>query len=238
MDVLIIVALILLNGIFAMSEIALVTARKSRLQRLADEGDKRAERAISLGEHPTHFLSTVQIGITAIGILNGVFGEAVLADPLARVMQSVGISAQTSSVVSTAVVVISITYLSIVVGELVPKRLAQQNPEGIARLMARPISLLAVLSRPFVALLSASTEYLLRHLGQQKSSYDSDTLTEEDIQAVLKEKSHTSMVSKQEHEIVRNVFHFDDRRVVSLMTHAMPSSPLTSTSPSPITLTA
>ena len=218
MDVFIIVALILLNGIFAMSEIALVTARKNRLQRLADEGDKRAERAIALGEHPTHFLSTVQIGITAIGILNGVFGEAVLADPLARVMQSIGISAQTSSVVSTAVVVIGITYLSIVVGELVPKRLAQQNPEGIARLMARPISLLAVLSRPFVALLSASTEYLLRHLGQQKSTYDNDTLTEEDIQAVLKEKSHTSMVSKQEHEIVRNVFHFDDRRVVSLMT--------------------
>ena len=218
MDVLIIAALILLNGMFAMAEIALVTARKSRLQRLAEEGDNRAARAIALGEHPTHFLSTVQIGITAIGILNGVFGEAALAEPLAIGLQQLGMSVSTSSVLSTSVVVISITYLSIVVGELVPKRLAQQNPEGIARLMARPISLLAVLSRPFVTLLSASTERLLRGLGKDRVVDDNDTLTEEDIRAVLKEKSHPSLVGKQEHDMVRNVFHFDDRRVVSLMT--------------------
>ncbi|MGF1724308.1 hemolysin family protein [Photobacterium nomapromontoriensis] len=218
MDVLILAALILLNGVFAMSEIALVTARKSRLQRLADEGDKRATSAIALGEEPTRFLSTVQIGITAIGLLNGIYGEAALADPFAVILQDMGMDAKTSSIASTAIVVIGITYLSIVVGELVPKRLAQINPEGIARLMARPISLLASLSRPFVFLLTLSTNLLLHLLGQGKTKNDNDSLTEEDIQAVLKEKSQNGIVEKQEHEMVRNVFHFDDRRVTSLMT--------------------
>ncbi|KLV04613.1 membrane protein [Photobacterium aquae] len=217
MDVLILVALILLNGVFAMSEIALVTARKSRLQKLADNGDKGAARAIKLGEEPTRFLSTVQIGITAIGILNGIFGEAALAAPLAEYMQTLNIPAKTSSVASTAIVVIGITYVSIVIGELVPKRLAQFNPEGIARFMARPLSLLARLSRPFVWLLSSSTDLTLRLLG--KNCQDgSDTLTEEDIRAVLSEGSECGAIEKQEHDMVRNVFHFDDRRVTSLMT--------------------
>ncbi|WEM44805.1 hemolysin family protein (plasmid) [Photobacterium sp. DA100] len=218
MDVLILAGLILLNGVFAMSEIALVTARKSRLQKLADNGDKGATTAIKLGEEPTRFLSTVQIGITAIGILNGVFGEAALAGPLADNLQQLGLAAKTSSVAATTIVVVGITYLSIVIGELVPKRLAQLSPESIARMMARPLTVLASLSRPFVFLLATSTELTLRLLGKHGKENQGDVLTEEDIKAVLAEGSQTGVIEKQEHAMVKNVFHFDDRKVTSLMT--------------------
>ncbi|MGF1735474.1 hemolysin family protein [Photobacterium satsumensis] len=218
MDVLILAGLILLNGVFAMSEIALVTARKSRLQKLAGNGDKGAVSAIKLGEEPTRFLSTVQIGITAIGILNGIFGEAALAGPLAEYLQQFGLTAKTSSVAATAIVVVGITYLSIVIGELVPKRIAQFNPESIARLMARPLTVLASLSRPFVFLLTASTEFTLKLLGKHSQDSQADALTEEDIKAVLAEGSQSGVIEKQEHAMVRNVFHFDDRKVTSLMT--------------------
>ncbi|MGE4368463.1 MAG: hemolysin family protein [Burkholderiaceae bacterium] len=216
MDVALLIFLILLNGVFAMSEIALVTARKSRLQRLADEGDKSAIIAMRLGEEPTQFLSTVQIGITAIGILNGIVGEAALAGPVALFLQETGMAQRTSSIVATTLVVVSITYFSIVVGELVPKRIAQFNAEGIARLMARPIAWLAVLSRPFVYLLSVSTDTILRLLGKKELS--SANLTEEDIHAMLIEGSQSGVIEKQEHEMVRNVFRLDDRQIASLMT--------------------
>jgi putative hemolysin len=158
MDITILIVLILLNGVFAMSEIALVTARKSRLQRLAEDGDTAAALAMRLGEEPTQFLSTVQIGITAIGILNGIVGEAALAGPLAEMLYRLGLEEKASAMGATAIVVVGITYCTIVFGELVPKRLAQFNAEGIARFMARPISALAKLSRPFVYLLSLSTD--------------------------------------------------------------------------------
>ncbi len=216
MDIAILIALILLNGVFAMSEIALVTARKSRLQRMADDGDRSAAIAMRLGEEPTQFLSTVQIGITAIGILNGIVGESALAGPLSKLIQGLGIDPQISAVGSTVFVVVVITYASIVVGELVPKRIAQFNAEGIARLMAKPIALLAKLSRPFVNLLSISTDGLLRLIG--KSELSSANLTEEDIHAVLMEGSQTGVIEKHEHEMVRNVFRLDDRPIVSLMT--------------------
>lgn len=216
MDIAILVALILLNGVFAMSEIALVTARKSRLQRLAEDGDRSATIAMRLGEEPTQFLSTVQIGITAIGILNGIVGEAALAGPLAEFLQTLGVDQKTSAVGATTIVVVSITYFSIVVGELVPKRIAQFNAEGIARLMARPIALLAQLSRPFVYLLSISTDGILRLMGKKELS--SANLTEEDIHAMLVEGSQTGIIEKQEHEMVRNVFRLDDRQIASLMT--------------------
>ncbi len=131
MQVLILLGLIVLNGLFAMAEIALVTARKARLQKYLDEGDRAAAAALALGEHPTRFLSTIQIGITSIGVLNGVFGEAALAQPMAQWLQAhAGLSASTASTVGTAVAVVGITYLSIVIGELVPKRLGQSNPRG------------------------------------------------------------------------------------------------------------
>ncbi|ANT65260.1 MULTISPECIES: hemolysin family protein [Prosthecochloris] len=216
MDIAILIALILLNGVFAMSEIALVTARKSRLQRLAEDDDGSAAIAIRLGEEPTRFLSTVQIGITAIGILNGIVGEAALAGPLAELLQGLGIDQKSSAVGATTIVVVIITYFSIVVGELVPKRIAQFNAEGIARLMARPIALLAQLSRPFVYLLSISTDGLLKLLG--KKELGSANLTEEDIHAMLMEGSQSGVIEKQEHEMVRNVFRLDDRQIASLMT--------------------
>lgn len=216
MDIAILIMLILLNGVFAMSEIALVTARKSRLQKLSENGDTSAACAIKLGQVPTQFLSTVQIGITAIGILNGIFGQAALAEPLAAVMNEFGFNEKTSSTVATTIVVIAITYASIVIGELVPKRLAQLNAEHIARVMARPISLLAAVSRPFVFLLTVSTDMLLTLIS--KKGADSTHLTEDDIEAVLDEGTQNGIIEKQEHDMVRNVFRFDDRKVVSLMT--------------------
>lgn len=216
MDITILFFLILLNGIFAMSEIALVTARRNRLQRLAEDGDKSAVIAIRLGEDPTQFLSTVQIGITAIGILNGIVGEAALAGPLAEILRGFGLDEKSSTVTATTVVVVGITYFSIVVGELVPKRIAQFNAEGIARLMAGPISVLAKLSRPFVFLLSVSTDGILRLLG--KKELNSVNLTEEDIHSMLAEGSQYGLIEKQEHEMLRNVFRLDDRQIASLMT--------------------
>jgi putative hemolysin len=216
MDIAILISLILLNGILAMSELALVTARKSRLQRLAEEGDRSAAVAVRLGEEPTQFLSTVQIGITAIGILNGIVGESALADPLAELLVRLGFDTKSSAIGATTIVVVGITYVSIVIGELVPKRFAQSNAEDIARRLARPIALLALLSRPFVFLLSVTTDGILRLIGKKQLS--SANLTEDDIHAMLIEGSVTGLIEKQEHEMVRNVFRLDDRQIASLMT--------------------
>jgi len=216
MDIAILILLIVLNGAFAMAEIALLTARRNRLQAFARRGDRAAAVALELSNTPTRFLSTVQVGITSIGILNGIVGEAVLAKPLAGVLQKLGIGAETSALGATALVVIGLTYLTIVVGELVPKRLAQLNAESIACFLARPIATLASLTRPFVWLLSASTERILRLLGAAGS--DSAALTKEDIQAMLREGSRTGLIEQEEHAMVRNVFQLDERQIASLMT--------------------
>lgn len=215
MEILLLTALIVLNGVFAMSEIALVTARRARLARLADDGDAAATVAIQLHDNPTRFLSTVQVGITSIGILNGIIGEAVLASPLAVWLQSHGMDAEISHIASTALVVIVITYVSIVIGELVPKRIGQFNPEGIARRVARPMNWLAILARPFVRLLSVSTDALLRLLGKQASPQEG--VIEEEIHALLEEGSETGAIEQQEREMVRNVFRLDERHIHSLM---------------------
>ena len=215
MEIVFLIALIVLNGLFAMSEIALVTARRARLARLAEDGDGAAEVAIKLGEDPTRFLSTIQIGITSIGILNGIVGEAALAGPLAEWLQGLGMEQGVSEIGSTVLVVVVITYVSIVVGELVPKRIGQLNPEGIARLVARPMSLLSAASRPFVYLLAGSTALLLRIMGQRESTGPS--VTEEEIHAMLVEGSEAGVIEKSEHDMVRNVFRLDDRQIGSLM---------------------
>ncbi len=215
MEIVFLIALIVLNGVFAMSEIALVTARRARLARLAEEGDSSAEVAIKLGEDPTRFLSTIQIGITSIGILNGIVGEAALAGPLAEWLQTLGMERRTSEVGSTVLVVVVITYVSIVVGELVPKRIGQINPEGIARLVARPMYVLSIASRPFVHLLAGSTALLLPLMGQRELGGPS--VTEEEIHAMLVEGSEAGVIEKSEHDMVRNVFRLDDRQIASLM---------------------
>lgn len=215
MEIAILFSLILLNGVFAMSEIALVTARKARLQKLIDEGDNAAIAAIKLGEDPTRFLSTIQIGITSIGVLNGIVGEAALAVPIAGLLVQSGVSMQYSQWLATGLVVVLITYFSIVVGELVPKRIAQSNPETLARLVARPINWLAIGTKPFVLLLSVSTRALLKLLGVRETS--GSVVTEEEIHAMLQEGTTAGVIESQEHTMVRNVFRLDDRQISSLM---------------------
>lgn len=215
MEIPILIALIILNGVFAMSEIALVTARKARLQKLIDEGDTAAAAALQLGENPTRFLSTIQIGITSIGVLNGIFGEAALAKPLAEWLVQMGMNSSYAGTVATAFVVVAITYVSIVVGELVPKRLGQTNPEAIARLVAKPINLLAKLTKPFVLLLTWSTQGLLKLLGVRETN--DSTVTEDEIHAVLAEGTTSGAIEQNEHTMIRNLFRLDDRQISSLM---------------------
>jgi putative hemolysin len=215
MEIAILFALICLNGVFAMSEIALVTARKARLQKLIDEGDSGAAAAVKLGEDPTRFLSTIQIGITSIGVLNGIVGEAALAAPMAMWMVSLGVPDAYASFAATGIVVLTITYFSIVVGELVPKRIGQSYPETFARLVARPINFLALATKPFVILLSASTRALLRLMGVKETK--GTPVTEEEIHAMLVEGTSAGVIESHEHTMVRNVFRLDDRQIGSLM---------------------
>jgi putative hemolysin len=215
MEIAILFALILLNGLFAMSEIALVTARKARLQKLVDEGNRSAKAAVELGQDPTRFLSTIQIGITSIGVLNGIVGEAALAGPLAVWLTNLGVPATSAGYAATGLVVLTITYFSIVVGELVPKRIGQSHPETFARLVARPINMLAMATKPFVVLLSVSTRTLLRLLGVKETS--GSPVTEEEIHAMLAEGTTAGVIESHEHAMVRNVFRLDDRQIGSLM---------------------
>ena len=215
MEITLLFVLILINGLFAMSEIALVTARKARMQKLIDEGDKSAAAAVKLSEDPTRFLSTIQIGITSIGVLNGIVGEAALAGPLALWLQTLGLQPEVARPGATVLVVVLITYFSIVLGELVPKRLGQSNPEAVARLVATSISALAIATKPFVRLLSGSTNALLRLLGVKASS--SFNVTEEEIHAVLAEGTSAGVIESHEHTMVRNVFRLDDRQIGSLV---------------------
>jgi putative hemolysin len=215
MEIAILFALICLNGVFAMSEIALVTARKTRLQKLIDEGDSGAAAAVKLGEDPTRFLSTIQIGITSIGVLNGIVGEAALAVPMALWLVSLGVPDAYASFAATGIVVLTITYFSIVVGELVPKRIGQSYPETFARLVARPINFLALATKPFVILLSASTRALLRLMGVKETK--GTPVTEEEIHAMLVEGTSAGVIESHEHTMVRNVFRLDDRQIGSLM---------------------
>ncbi len=208
--------LILINGLFAMSEMALITAKRSRLAKLAEDGDKAAAAAIKLGHEPTRFLSTVQIGLTVIGVLNGFIGESSFTPPLAAALELYGgWDPKTSHIIATVLVVIVITYITIVIGELVPKRLGQTDPEGIARNVARPMQILATATRPFVRLLSASTDAILRLMGKHGQTQPS--VTEEEIHAMLEEGSVAGIIEQQEHEMVRNVFRLDDRQLGSLM---------------------
>lgn len=215
MEVLILIGLILLNGLFAMSEIAIVTAKKSRLEALANRGNRSARAALKLAEDPTQFLSTVQIGITSIGLLNGIFGEAVLAAPFAIWLESVGLSADAASVTSTILVVVVVTYVSIVVGELVPKRMGQVSAETVACAVAPLMAILARAAKPFVILLSASTHGLMRVLRLDRTADHS--VTEEDIQAILAEGSTSGIIEKHEHTLVTNVLRLDERSIASLM---------------------
>ncbi len=216
MDVALLVFLILLNGVFAMSEMALTASRKARLQVMVEGEEPGASAAMELHENPTRWLSTVQIGITSIGVLNGIVGEAAFAEPFSRWLQSVlPVTPKMAAYSATALVVATITYLTIIFGELVPKRLGQMYPETVARLVARPMNLLSTATRPFVWLLGASTEAVLRLLGIRGGP--SRSVTEEEIAASLEEGVDAGVIEAQEHQMVRNVFRLDDRQIGSMM---------------------
>lgn len=208
--------LILLNGVFAMSEIALVTARRGRLQTMMDRGDAGAAAALALNEDPTRFLSTIQVGITTIGILSGIVGEAALAAPLGEWLITLGVESEHAELGATALVVVVVTYFAIVLGELVPKRLGQMAAERVARRVARPVGWLAVAAKPFVRLLSRSTDLLLRIVGVRNTT--ANAVTEEEIHQLIKEGSESGVIDEQERAMVRNVFRLDDRQIASLMT--------------------
>ena len=215
MEIVVLFVLVLLNGLLAMSEMALVASRKGRLQAAAENGDRGSAVAVGLSGNPTRFLSTIQIGITSIGILNGIVGEAVLAKPVAEWMRGVGMTAGASDIASTAIVVIAITYFSIVLGELVPKRIGQMSPESIARVVARPIRWLSMLSKPFVTLLTVSTEFVITVFGLKER--DRTGMVEEEIHSLLLEGTHSGAIEQSERDMVRNVFRLDDRQLGSLM---------------------
>ncbi|MCK6419863.1 MAG: HlyC/CorC family transporter [Burkholderiaceae bacterium] len=216
MDVALLVFLILLNGVFAMSEMALTASRKARLAVMVESHERGAAVAMELHEHPTKWLSTVQIGITSIGVLNGIVGEAAFSQPLAQWLEvTLRATPRVADISATALVVAGITFLTIIFGELVPKRLGQMYPETVARLVATPMEWLSTATRPFVWLLSASTEATLRLLGIRQAP--SRSVTEEEIAASLEEGLDAGVIEAQEHQMVRNVFRLDDRQIGSMM---------------------
>ena len=212
----IILVLILINGLFAMSEIAVVSARKARLQQAADEGDARAEAALELASHPLGFLATAQIGISLAGILAGVFGGATIAERLASVLVTIPILAPYSQAISVGVVVLTITYLSLVLGELAPKRVALANPERIAARVAGPIRAMAAVARPLVRFLSASTDFVTRLMGVK--AVDETAVTPEEIRILIAQGTETGVFEEAEQDMIESVLHLDERRVGSLMT--------------------
>jgi putative hemolysin len=216
MDVSLLVFLIVLNGLFAMSEMALTASRKARLQVMVESGEPGAQAAMDLHENPTRWLSTVQIGITSIGVLNGIVGENAFSEPLAQwLVATFHVAERPASVGATALVVMIITILTIIFGELVPKRLGQMYPENVARLVARPMNWLSLGARPLVLLLSACTNAVLKLMGIRGGP--SRQVTEEEIAASLEEGLDAGVIEAQEHQMVRNVFRLDDRQIGSMM---------------------
>jgi len=215
-EILIIVLLLMLNGVFAMSELAIVTARKVRLEQRAEEGDAGARAALALAHDPTQFLSTVQVGITLIGVLAGAFGGATIAETLAAGFANVPLLAPYSNGLALGLVVTVITYLSLVIGELVPKRVALSNPERIAALVARPVRVLARIASPIVVLLTGPTNLVLRVFGIRVSGEPS--ITVEEIRALIEQGAESGILEGGEHQLVENVFRFGDRLVSDVMT--------------------
>ncbi len=215
-EILIILVLIIVNGVFSMSEMAIVSARKVRLQQLANQGDVKAKAALKLAESPNHFLSTVQVGISLIGILTGAFGGATIANRLAVYIKLVPLLAPYSEPLSFGIVVLIITYLSLIVGELVPKRLALNNPEKIASIVAIPMQALSAIASPMVYLLSASTDLILRLLGITAST--EPQVTEEEIKILIEQGTEAGTFEEAEQDMVERVFRLGDRPVSYLMT--------------------
>lgn len=217
MEIVIILGLIILNGLLSMSEIALVSARKSRLEMDAKRGNKSAQTALKLANQPDKFLSTIQIGITLIGILTGLYsGEAFAAD-FATIIAQVEPLSPYSLAIAKFTIVLIVTYLTLILGELVPKRIGMGAAEKVSMLIARPMNLLSVVASPFVWFLSKSTALAIKILGITPS--DNNKVTEEEIKAIIQEGFAGGEVQEVEQDIVERVFNLGDRNVGSIMTH-------------------
>ncbi|WP_306547094.1 hemolysin family protein [Desulfobulbus sp.] len=217
MDLALLVVLISLNGIFAMSEIAVISARDSRLQKMAKDGRRGANSALSLKNNPASFLSTIQVGITMVGILSGAIGENALAEPLTTFIGTLPWLQPYAQPIALVVVVITLTYFSVVVGELVPKHLGLLDPEKIASLVARPMKMLARIARPLVWFFSASSTFLLRILGAGKREQSS--VTNEEIKLLMEQGAEAGIFHASERILVSNVLRLDEQPVVAIMTH-------------------
>jgi putative hemolysin len=215
MEIVVILLLIVLNGVFSMSEIAVVSSRKTRLEQDAKEDRPGATAALQLANAPNTFLSTVQIGMTLIGIVTGVFGGARIARRLAPLIAEMPLLAPYSQSVALALVVLLITFLSLVVGELVPKRIGMHSPERIARLVARPMNLLSRITRPFVWLLSQSTELILKVFRLRPAP--EAPVTEEEVRSLIGDGTRCGVFEAIEQDIVERVFTLSDRKVGSVM---------------------
>ena len=216
-EILIVVFLIFANSIFALSEMAIISARKTRLRQRTEDGDKGAEAALALANKPTRFLSTIQIGITLIGILSGAFGGATIAEEIAAAVGKVAWLTPYSEAIGVGIVVVAITYFSLIIGELVPKRIALNNAERIAAKVAAPMNVLSRFATPVVTLLSVSTEAVL-HLLRIKPSRD-PVVTEEEVKLMVYEGTQVGVFEETEQEIIKRVFRLGDRRASSLMTY-------------------
>jgi putative hemolysin len=215
-EILVILVLIAINGYFALSEFAIISAKKPRLQQRADDGDERAREALRLADAPTPFLSTIQIGITLVGIFAGAYGGATLAAGLSPLIQEIPVLAPYSDLISITLIVLLITYLTLVFGELIPKRIALSNAESIAARVARPMSILSSIASPLVYLLSRSTDAFLRLFGMKESEVV--PVTEEEIKIMLEEGTEHGVFDKAEVSMVEGIFDLGDRNVASLMT--------------------
>jgi putative hemolysin len=217
LEILVVLLLMVANGIFAMSEMAIVSVRRARLQELADQGNAKAQAALELANSPNRFLSTVQVGITLIGILAGAFGGATLSKTLAVWIGRIPPLAQHSDAIAFSIVVLIITYLSLIVGELVPKRLALNNPEKIATAIAIPMRWIATIAAPIVHLLSISTEGMLRLLQVDPASSE-PLVTEEEIKVLVRQGAEAGMFEAAEQDMVERVFRLGDQQVGALLT--------------------
>lgn len=217
MDIALLLFLILLNGVLAMSEIAVVSSRKARLQKLADDDSPGAQSALALSNEPSTFLSTIQVGITTVGILSGAIGETALADPLTVWLGNFALVEPYARGVALTVVVVGLTYFSVVVGELVPKQLGLLAPEKTASLIAPPMNMLARLAGPLVWLLSASSGFLLRLMGAVRK--EEPPVTDEEIKVMMEQGSEAGVFHESEQAIVSNVLRLDEQRIGTIMTH-------------------
>jgi putative hemolysin len=217
MDLLLLALLVLLNGFLAMAEIAVVSSRKSRLQKLADDGNPGARIALELSGEPSGFLSTIQVGITTVGILSGAIGENTLIGPLAGEMMEIPAIAPYAKGLSMTLVVVGLTYFSVVIGELVPKRLALLAPEGIASRIAGTMSFLEKLARPLVWLLASSSKLILRLLGTKPRA--ESLLTDDEINVLMEQGAEEGVFHESEQAIVSNVLRLDEQRIGAIMTH-------------------